>query len=77
MQLHFVFQIAHYTIGRSDIIAGPSGLAVISLQKVDSLLILGYVWKLKRFLGRNAGGIRIKIHLNLQTVYRHSLVILL
>ena len=49
MQLHFVFQIAHYTIGRSDIIAGPSGREVISLQKVDSLIALRGV-DLKSFL---------------------------
>jgi len=30
--------------------AGPSGLAVISLQKVDSLLDFEYDMKLKRFL---------------------------
>ena len=30
---------------RSDIIAGPSGLAVISLQKVDSLLVFLNVTK--------------------------------
>jgi hypothetical protein len=40
----------------SDIIAGPSGHEVISLQKVDSLIILEYNRELKRFLRRNAEG---------------------
>jgi hypothetical protein len=49
---------------RSDIIAGTSGLAMISLQKEDSLLISEYNGELKRFLRCNGGGIWIKIHLN-------------
>ena len=36
----------------------PSGREVISLQKVDSLLLfLNVTEKLRRFLRRNAGGI--------------------
>jgi hypothetical protein len=40
-------------------LAGPSGLAVTSLQKADSLLVFNYTGKLKRFLRHNAGGIWI------------------
>jgi hypothetical protein len=48
-----------------DIVASQSGHEVISLQKVDSLLLfLNVTEKLRRFLRRNAGGIWIKIHLN-------------
>jgi ABC-type cobalamin transport system ATPase subunit len=48
-----------------DIVASQSGHEVISLQKMDSLLlILNVTEKLRRFLRRNAGGIWIKIHLN-------------
>jgi hypothetical protein len=49
-----------------DIVASQSGHEVISLQKMDSLLLfLNVTEKLRRFLRRNAGGIWIKIHLNL------------
>jgi hypothetical protein len=41
---------------------------VISLQKVDSLIVLEYKRKLKRFLRYEARGIWIKIHLNLKEV---------
>lgn len=44
--------------------AGPSGLVVISLQKLDSLIFFGCNRKLKRFLQYNAGGIWTKIHMN-------------
>jgi hypothetical protein len=44
-------------------LAGPE---VISLQKEDSLLVFECKGELKRFLHRNAGGIWIKIHLNLR-----------
>ena len=37
--------------------AGPSGCEVISLQKVDSLLVSRCKQELKRFLRCNAGGI--------------------
>jgi hypothetical protein len=40
---------------------------VISLQKVDSLLVLEGNGELIRFLVINAGGICIKIHLNLHS----------
>jgi len=49
-----------------DKVAGPSGLAVISLQKEDSLLVLASLGEAKRFLRWNAGGIWIEIHLNLK-----------
>jgi hypothetical protein len=41
---------------------------VISLQKVDSLVVFEGNRKLKRFLRRNARGISIKIYLNRKTV---------
>ena len=48
-----------------DIVASQSGHEVISLQKMDSLLLfLNVTEKLRRFLRRNAGGIWTKIHLN-------------
>jgi hypothetical protein len=43
---------------------GPSGREVISLQKVDSLLVLVYVREAKKFSALLGGGVWIKIHLN-------------
>jgi hypothetical protein len=46
---------------------GPSGREVISLQKVDSLLVLVYVREAKKFSALLGGEIWIKIHLNIKT----------
>jgi hypothetical protein len=47
--------------------SGPSAREVISLQKVDSLLVFEYTCQLKRLLQDGNVGIWIKIHLNLKT----------
>ncbi len=48
-----------------EIVASQSGREVISLQKMDSLILfLNVTEKLRRFLRCNAGGIWIKIYLN-------------
>jgi hypothetical protein len=58
-----------------DIVASQSGHEVISLQKMDSLLLfLNVTEKLRRFLRRNAGGIWIKIHLNPKLGFWHFLL---
>jgi hypothetical protein len=53
-----------------DIVASQSGHEVISLQKMDSLLLfLNVTEKLRMFLRRNARGIWIIIHLNPKAMF--------